>query len=367
MGEFLLGIYIHIPFCKKKCSYCNFYSINHNDELEEKFFNSLFKEIESKKEIQNKVDSIYFGGGTPSAISLKKIEKTIAILNKTFKIQTNCEITLEANPTTTTKEKLLTYKKIGINRISFGVQSFVNDELEKLQRTHNEKTARETIENAIKTNFENISIDLMLGIPLQTKKSLKKTLDIATSFQIDHISLYQLKIEPNTKFYKNPPKNLMKEDEVASLYLFSCEFLEKNNFLQYEISNFSKKSKESRHNIKYWTLEEYLGFGPSAHSFSNNKRFYHKNSLVQYIENPTHTIEEKIDLNFEWFILNLRLKKGIPFSKLKEKNFLNKKFKEKILKLQKENLIEKNKDALKLTVNGMLLQNSIILYLQENI
>ena len=358
----MLGIYIHIPFCRRKCSYCNFYSLNYNKELETKFFEALFKEINS---IQTKkiLDTIYFGGGTPNIVNPSLIEKTIELIYKNFEIETNCEITLEANPTASTKENLLAYKKMGVNRISFGVQSFFDSELAKLERTHNKKTAIETIENAISAGFKNISIDLMVGIPLQTKNSLEKTLEIATSYEITHISLYQLKVEKNTKLYYLPKNYFMKEDEVADLYLFSCEFLEAKKFFQYEISNFSKKNYESRHNLKYWTLEEYLGFGPSAHSLFKNKRFYHSDSLSQYLKNPIYTFKEPIDLDFEWFILNLRLKKGVSIFKLKEKNFFNKDFSERIKILQKENLVEKRDDILKLTSKGMLLQNSIIFFL----
>ena len=359
----MLGIYVHIPFCEKKCSYCNFYSTAHNSEIEEKFFNALIKEIESYNAKGKEIDSLYFGGGTPSIASTKNIEKIINILSKFFKFNEKIEITIEINPNTINFDKLKSYKKIGINRLSFGVQSFINCELEILERTHDEKTARNAIENSIKANFNNISIDLMLGIPLQTRTSFLETLNIATSYKIDHISLYQLKIEAKTKFHRFPPKNLMSKDEVAKTYLIACEFLEKNKFLQYEISNFSKKGKQSQHNLKYWKLEEYLGFGPSAHSFYNNERFYNKDSIFEYIKNPTNSFKESVDENFEWFILGSRLKEGLKFSDLKKKGFLNNHFNEKFSNLLKEKLVEKNIYSLILTPKGMLVQNSIILFL----
>ncbi len=359
----MLGIYIHIPFCEKKCSYCNFYSIALNSDIEEKYVDALTREIEFYKKENRKINSLYFGGGTPSILNLKNIEKIMIALKNAFKFSENTEITIEINPNTATLNKLKYYKELGINRISFGVQSFIDNELKKLERTHNKTVAIKAIENALTCGFNNISIDLMLGIPFQTKESLFETLKIATNFNINHISLYHLKIEPNTKFFKFPPKNLMSPDDVANLYLLACEFLESKNFKQYEISNFAKGNKESIHNLKYWTLEEYLGFGPSAHSFYNNKRFYHEDSLINYIKNPLKTAKEEKNLEFEWLILNLRLKKGISIKELKNKKFYTKDFEEKILKLKKENLLEIKNNKLTLTPKGMLLQNSIILFI----
>ena len=359
----MLGIYIHIPFCEKKCSYCNFYSISITDEIKEKYINALIEEIKFYGKEEKTIDSLYFGGGTPSILSLKDIEKIMFCLKNSFKFSENIETTIEINPNTATLNKLKHYKKLGINRISFGVQSFIDIELEKLERTHNKKIAIKAIENAISCGFKNISIDLMLGIPLQTKESLFKTLETATNFKISHISLYQLKIEPNTKFFKFPPKNLMSPDSVANLYLLACEFLESKGFKQYEISNFAKENKESIHNLKYWTLKDYLGFGPSAHSFYNNERFYHEDSLIDYIKNPLKTTKEEKNLEFEWLILNLRLKKGISIKDLKNKNFYTKDFEQKILKLKKEGLAEIKNNRLTLTPKGMLLQNSIILFI----
>lgn len=359
----MLGIYIHIPFCEKKCSYCNFYSIAFNNKIKGEYINALINEIKSYEKENKTINSLYFGGGTPSILDIKDIEKIMLALKSSFKFYENTEITIEANPNTATLNKLLKYRKIGINRISFGVQSFIDIELEKLERTHNKIVAINAIENAITANFNNISIDLMIGIPLQTRKSFFKTLEIATNLNINHISLYQLKIEPNTKFFKFPPKNLLNADEVANLYILACEFLESKNFKQYEISNFAKKNKQSKHNLKYWTLKEYLGFGPSAHSFYNNKRFYHEDSLINYIKNPLKIVEEEKNLNFEWLILNLRLKKGISIADLKSKNFYTKNFEKKILKLKKEGLAELKNNRLNLTPKGMLLQNSIILFI----
>lgn len=359
----MLGIYIHIPFCEKKCSYCNFYSIALTDEIKEKYIDALTKEIRFYKKENKTINSLYFGGGTPSVLDLKDIEKIMLALKDSFKFNKNIEITIEINPNTATLNKLKNYKNLGINRISFGVQSFNDKELEKLERTHNKTLAINAIENALNCNFNNISIDLMLGIPLQTKESFFKTLTIATKFNITHISLYQLKIEPNTKFFKFPPKDLMPPDSVANLYLLACSFLESKGFSQYEISNFAKKNKESIHNLKYWTLKDYLGFGPSAHSFYNNERFYHENSLTNYIKNPLTTTKEEKNLDFEWLILNLRLKKGVNIKDLKNKNFYTKDFEEKILKLKNEKLAEIKNNRLILTPKGMLLQNSIILFI----
>lgn len=359
----MLAAYFHIPFCKKKCFYCNFYSKAHTKELEENFLKAVLKEEEFYFKKGKRLSSIYFGGGSPCLVKAKTLKKILEKADEIFKIKKNAEITIELNPSNVFKKKLLEYKLIGINRLSFGVQSFNDSELKILGRTHDKKTALKAIKMAQEVGFKNISIDLIIGIPQQTNESLKKTLQIVKNLNISHISIYQLKIEPQTNFFNNPPKNLPSEDCVANFYFLVYKELLKAGFLQYEISNFSKRFKQSRHNLKYWNLKEYLGFGPAAHSFYLNKRFFHKASLKEYLKNPTKTLKEEVNLKLEWFILKLRLNKGILIFSLKQKGFYTKEFKKKLKRLKKENLIELKNFRLKLTLKGKMLLNSILTYL----
>ncbi len=358
----MLGIYLHIPFCSKKCPYCNFYSINYNEKIVEEFVAAVLKEIESVNNKKETVDSIYFGGGTPSLIKDCQINKILNKIYSSFKVSENLETTIEINPNTVTKQKLLNYKEMGINRLSFGVQSFNNNELKLIGRNHTSENSINAINLALNLGFENISIDLMLGIPQQTLESLNNNFKIVKNLKITHLSLYQLKIEPNTLFYKKTP-TLPSKETVASFYEVSCKKLEEMGFKQYEISNFSKPNKESRHNLKYWTLKNYLGIGPKAHSFYKGERFFHNQDILSYIKNPTKQTKEKTDPAFEWFILSLRLNKGIAIKELKLKNFYNENFKFKLTKLEKEKLIFLTDEKFSLTLKGMLLQNSVISYL----
>ena len=356
-----LGLYFHIPFCERKCCYCDFYSTAYNEKLKEEYVNAILKEVEEKA-CNVIVDSIYFGGGTPSLLGVKDFEKILATIYRFFNISSFAEISIEVNPDTISYEKLKSLKECGINRISFGVQSFNDYELKRLGRTHNAYIARKYILLAKKAGFNNISIDLMIGISGQTKESLIKTLNIATKLPLTHISIYQLKIEKNTVFYIKRPTDLPSDDFVAEFYETCVNLLKEANFLQYEISNFAKKGFSCKHNLKYWTLKEYLGFGAAAHSFYKNKRFFHKSSIKEYIKNPFKTEKEEVELDYEWFILKLRLNEGINITDLKLKKFYVPYFVERAKLLKEKGLIEIKDGILKLSLKGMLLQNSIIIY-----
>ena len=358
----MLGAYFHIPFCKKKCPYCNFYSVGYKEQLEHEFLNAILKEIDSYFKKSKMLDSIYFGGGSPCLVKATTLQRIVEKLKQTFKIKKNAEISIELNPSNVFKKKLLEYKLLGINRLSFGVQSFNDDELKKLGRTHNQKTALSAIKLAQDVGFKNISIDLMIGIPEQTEQSLKQTLEIAKNLNITHISIYQLKLEPKTKFFNTPPKNLPEDDLVAKFYFLVVKKLLNWGFLQYEISNFSKRFKQSKHNLKYWSLKEYLGFGPAAHSFYLKKRFFHMADLKEYLKNPEKNLKEEVNLNLEWFILKLRLNKGILIFSLKQRGFYTKEFKQKLKRLKQENLIEIKNFRLILTLKGKMLLNSVLRY-----
>lgn len=356
-----IGLYIHVPFCKKKCPYCDFYSLPFSDELEKSYVKAVVRNIKSRKGIV--LDSIYFGGGTPSILSIKAYEEIFSAINTNFSLE-NAEISLEANPSTVTLEKLIKLKKIGFNRISFGVQSCVDEELKKLGRLHDFQQAANAVINAKKAGFDDISCDLMLGIIGQTSQSLKYTIEKLTSLPITHISAYMLKIEASTAYNNADIINqLPDEDLVADMYLQAIEELSKQNFEQYEISNFSKQGFECKHNLKYWRCEEYLGIGPSSHSFLNGKRFAVKSNLNEFLDNDFQVVyitEENPKTFEEVAMLALRLNKGLPLWIAKDFQIDVDNILIKANTLEKHGLVIVSDDSIKITPKGFLISNSII-------
>lgn len=357
-----IGLYIHIPFCKTKCPYCDFYSVKQDLSLMEKYTDALLKQIQHYKGKNILANSLYFGGGTPILLPPHLFKKIINAIKSTFNL--SGEISLEANPCSTDYETLKKLYDIGINRISFGMQSAVDKELYSLGRKHTNIQVNQIITDAKKAGFKNISIDLMIGTPYQTMDSLLTSLNFVKQLDIQHISVYMLKIEKNTPFYNNSIlKHCCDEDEICDMYLKTIDFLEQNDFKQYEISNFSKKHFECKHNLKYWKCEEYIGFGSSAHSYFDNNRFYIKNDINKYIDNPLCYIIEDQDINKinEYIMLNLRLKSGIDLDFLKNNlNFNINNVLPLINKFENMNLIKINKNKISLTKNGFLLSNTII-------
>lgn len=279
-----MTLYIHIPFCIKKCNYCDFYSlpIDPNKNLVEVYVEALCKELKIKTRKDKKLYSIFIGGGTPTSINDLYIEKIFEVINKYYELDKNCEISIEANPATNINFKKL--KDIGINRISIGVQSFVDKELLLLGRIHDSYIAKKTIIEAEKY-FDNINADIIFSIPEQTKESLLKTLNTIKELNIQHVSAYSLIFEQGTKIYDLLKYNLVKcktEDEDFELYQTICEFLHKNNYTHYEVSNFSKHNFECKHNLNYWKRGEYLGVGAAAHSFTNNNRYSNYSNISKY-------------------------------------------------------------------------------------
>lgn len=284
------SIYIHIPFCDHKCIYCDFYSIIKHDNLNT-FISALKREIEYYSNIYSEgrlFDTIFFGGGTPSLLEPALISDIISHLKKNFQFSDSTEITLETNPGTVNKEKLIDFLNTGINRISIGVQSFDNDDLKFLTRIHDSKTAISTIENANTAGFNNISLDLIFNLPGQTKEKWLYNLSTAVRLPIKHVSAYSLILERGTILNKMvlDGKVRIQDDEYdADLYEMTMDFLEAHSFLQYEVSNFAKEGFQCRHNNTYWHYHDYISFGPSAHSFSNGKRWWNYSSLKMYISN----------------------------------------------------------------------------------
>ncbi len=352
--------YIHIPFCKKKCHYCSFVSgvdLSYKDY----YIKALLEEI-TKKYKNEKLSTLYFGGGTPSLLGENDFEKIISCFN----LNLNCEVTIEANPETVSFLKFKNLRSLGINRVSLGVQTFDSKILKIIGRCHKEKEILKSVEIIKNSDFNNISIDLIYGLPMQTMDMLRSDLLKSISLNIDHISTYGLKIEENSFFYNYFPSNVPDNDMQADMYLFLCDFLKQNNFTHYEISNFAKKGKESKHNLVYWTNKNYYGFGLNASGYEKNIRYKNTSDFSKYIENPHITEEryelsEKETLEYE-IILALRLKKGINICNLNHKYKIDfiKKYEKTVQKYQKLKLIKITQNHLGLTEQGMLLSNEIM-------
>jgi oxygen-independent coproporphyrinogen-3 oxidase len=368
-----LGIYIHIPFCVKKCGYCDFYSVKWDEESENKYIHSAINEIKSYNELSSKyvVDSIYIGGGTPSIINPKNLEKIISTIRCLFTVEENSEISMEANPNSLW-ENIKTYGEIGINRLSIGIQSLNDNILKRIGRIHNSKEALQAIDRAISFGFENINADVMFNIPGQTVDDINDTISKLVTKQIRHISFYSLKLEEGTPMYllkKNKKIVMPEEDLEREMYYAGRNIMEKHGLMQYEISNFSVKGYECRHNLKYWKQEEYIGIGPSAHSFLGNVRFSNPSELTEYISSgesgvfERNTLEEmdENDIKFEYIMLRLRLTEGLKFADFKNKFSIDFKeaYKEQIKHLTENNLIESDDDVIRLTKRGMDLSNYV--------
>ena len=361
------GLYIHFPFCEKKCNYCDFYSVA-DHRAKSDYINALIREALKFKDKKIKIDTVFFGGGTPSLFSPSELERVMTALNDAFIIEENAEITLEANPMTIKDgEKLSAFCSLGINRLSVGVQSFSDAELQALGRGHTRDDAVNTIITANKAGFDNISLDLMLGIPYQTEDTLKKSLDTALSLPITHISVYALSIEENTVFGKKQKKgeDLHLPENDRDMYLKACNMLEENGFEHYEISNFAKKGHRSRHNMKYWRAEEYIGLGASAHSYFEGERYAFGDSIKAFIESPERVDIYKntpADRKEEFIFLSLRLSDGLDLERLeKEYGVIPiEQFFETVRELERHRLLKMQEGKIALTNEGFFVSNAVI-------
>ena len=369
------GIYIHIPFCVKKCSYCDFVSFCSDEKIWEQYTNAVVCEIENKKiENPKKVTTIYIGGGTPSLIPENYIVKIINTVKSRFKIEESAEITIEVNPGTVTEKKLVAYKNVGINRISIGLQSAEDRILKLIGRIHNYQTFLSTYNLTRNIGFENINVDLMLAIPTQTKEELLNTLNKVIELKPNHISLYSLIVEENTEIKKALEVGKLEyvdEKVEREMYWKTKRILEKNGYFHYEISNFAKRGFESKHNMDCWNQEEYIGFGIAAHSYINNKRFSNISNLEEYIKNineenfekniELHENQTKQDKMKEYMMIGLRKIDGISISEFERRFRISPLFyfRFEIDKLVKENLLEVDLDYIKLTKKGLDFANIV--------
>ena len=369
-----LALYIHFPFCKQKCYYCDFNSFANKEMYIENYINALCKEIEKYNYLNKeyKITSIYLGGGTPSHIDSKNIVKVLDVVRKNYNVCDDAEITIEINPGTVTRTKLQDYFDAGINRISFGVQSTDDKILKKIGRIHNYEEFEKNYFEAREIGFNNISVDLIFGLPEQNLEIWNKTLEDIISLNPEHISAYSLKVEEKTAFgdLQSKGKLILPSEEVErEMYYLLKSKLKENGYNHYEISNFSKDGYESKHNIAYWERQDYLGVGSNSASCISNERFSNEESIEKYIELITENKDvvkdrEKLneeDIFQEKIILGLRLLKGISQREiLKEQteniinNFIeNKKY------LLKNELIEEIGDIIKLTDKGLDLANQV--------
>ena len=324
------SIYIHIPFCRKKCNYCAFNSKVGDENEIENYVEALTTEIKNFPSDSEKICTIYFGGGTPTILKIHQLEKIFDAVQKKFSVEKNSEITIEANPGTVDEKFLRELREIGFNRLSLGVQSFNDEILKILGRIHDSKIAVQTVQSA-KNFFENVSVDLMYGLPLQKFSDLKNSVELAASLDVQHISIYGLEIEPNTNFEKlfdAGKLNLPSDELTEKMYDFIMETLPKFGYKRYEISNFAKKNFESRHNLGYWTGRKYFGFGAGAHSYDGKFRTSNILSVKDYTEKifadeNISELEEVVTKKAameEFCFLGLRIADGIDI-KIFEKTF----------------------------------------------
>ncbi|MGN1326766.1 MAG: radical SAM family heme chaperone HemW [Clostridia bacterium] len=380
-----IGLYVHIPFCKQKCYYCDFISYANKEQMVEKYINCLKKEIiqyatENKIMAAHKLEpeyiikTIYIGGGTPSFIDEAYILSIVKTIKENFKLKENAEITIEVNPGTANKDKLEAFKSCGINRLSIGLQAIQDEILKKIGRIHTYQDFLNTYEYARQAGFDNINVDLMIGLPDQTLENVKENIKAILSLKPDHISVYSLILEEGTKLnelIKTRQLELISDELEREMYWYVKETLEKHKYNQYEISNFAKSGFESKHNLDCWNQNEYLGVGAAASSFIEDKRYSNTSELEQYIANienntpnmnlqleETLTNESKME---EYMMLGLRKIEGVNIAEFERKFNKNPivKYSTILEKLNHEGLIEVNGSNIRLTNKGINLANLV--------
>lgn len=379
-----IGLYIHIPFCKQKCSYCDFCSYANKESFIKRYIQCVLKEIievgnNNKIDFENGKDdlflvkTIYIGGGTPSLIDSKYIVQIIEDIKLNFEIDEKAEITIEVNPGTVTLEKLEDYKRAGINRLSIGLQSTHEHLLKEIGRIHTYLDFLDTFRFAREAGFENINVDLMIGIPNQTLEEVKDSIEEIVSMEPEHISVYSLILEEGTPLFKKVEEGLELPDEELErkMYWNVKRILEANGYNHYEISNFAKQGYESKHNLDCWNQKEYIGFGVAAHSYTNGIRYSNIENLEQYIKNYEEdkteenlVFHEKQDMETmqkEYMLLGLRKIDGVSIQEFKIKFVANPVFlyHDKLEKLVNEELVEIDGDQIKLTNKGLDLANIV--------
>ncbi len=373
-----LGLYFHIPFCISKCAYCDFNSsVPQSAEVMSRYVSALISHMESYRAgtADYEPDTVFIGGGTPTSLPMEELVRLIRAIKKNFKLTRYAEFSIEANPATVSFAGLKHLRRLGVNRISFGCQSVHDNELKALSRRHTRQEFVRSYRMARDAGFDNINVDLMFGIPHQTMQSLAHTISYIAHLKPDHISLYDLKIEPGTPFYRNYESispYLPSDDEEADMYIRSVKQLRGYGYCQYEISNFAKRGYMCLHNMKYWNCEEYLGFGVSAHSYFNGNRFAFTHDIKRYMEGVANgsginitaeneAVEERERMG-EYIMLRLRLTSGID-----EREFIRrfgfsfeKLYGAKLAKYIKGGYMREKNGVYALTPEGMFVSNYIL-------
>ncbi len=359
----MTGIYIHIPFCLSKCPYCDFYSFKGDEKQKDSYLKAVLFSLEGYADKNLKIDTLYFGGGTPSVFGGERIGRITEYIREKFDLQKDAEITVECNPSSTDENFVRQVKKAGVNRISMGMQSAVDKERKILGRPSGREDIGRSVNLFKNEGIDNISLDLMLGVPYQTMETLDESLDFILSLGVKHISAYMLKIEKGTPFERDEEKlDLPDEDTVADMYLHTSERLGKEGFIHYEVSNFALEGFHSRHNTRYWKCEDYIGIGPSAHSCYKGKRFYYSRSFEDFLLGKESVYDGEGGNEEEYIMLALRLNEGLDGKKFREKygRDLDESVFLKAKKYEKNGLLKIEGDRIYLTDEGFLLSNSII-------
>jgi len=369
----LSSLYIHIPFCKQKCSYCDFASYAGKEDLMDQYISKLTEELHFLLSANRfPLSTIYFGGGTPTLLPISNFEFLISNIQKLIpkfprlqdgQAMSNLEITIEANPGTIDKEYLKALRDFGINRISIGVQSFNNKHLKTLGRIHDIKKIYQAFDAARDAGFDNINLDLIFAIPEQTLKEWQNDLKNALNLKPEHLSTYNLQVEEGTPLYEKLTskgndlnRRLLNEDLDAQMYEFAIDFIKENGYHHYEISNFAKKGLECRHNITYWENRNYIGIGAGAHSHINGKRWGNPETIEEYLDSkPVVKIKHEEDITYaakETIFMGLRLIEGIPKEKFNG-------FETEVEKLKREDFLEEKNKRIKLTKKGLFFGNLV--------
>ncbi len=372
------GVYLHIPFCKSRCSYCDFATdVYRSSDAVDQYVSAICSEVDRFEETHPRfqipnpesVDTVYFGGGTPSLLTPEQVERILETVRGRFNVAPNSEITMEMNPATVTPETLTAYHSLGVNRASFGVQTFDDRALKLLARGHDANDARTTFAMLRDAGFDNISFDLIAGLPGQTFDSWKKNLEEAVAMEPEHLSLYLLEIHEGTPLaeqVRSGRQPLPDEDLAADMYGFMIDTLAASGYKQYEISNFARPGLESKHNTKYWRLDPVYGFGVSAHSFDGHHRYANERDTGKYVKiigelRSAEVYREAIDAASEFMFLGLRLTEGIELEGYKTRFDAEvvSKYEGQIEQLLEDGLLVMADGRLKLTRRGMLFSNDV--------
>ena len=369
-----LGLYIHIPFCKAKCAYCDFYSLAHSEEKMDAYTAALLRHLEevAPRAAGMQVDTVYFGGGTPSYLGTARLIRILQTVQRRYDVTRDAEITLEANPDSAGDWRALRkLRRAGFNRLSLGVQSTDDELLRRIGRVHTYEQVQQAVTAARKAKLTNLSLDLIYGLPGQTMEDWQRTLADAVALGPEHLSCYGLKLEEGTPLWQQRQTLTLPDDDAqADMYLYTVAALGEMGYEQYEISNFAKSGKESRHNLKYWRMEEYAGFGPGAHSDFGGVRYGYVRDIDSYIAGRLVLSESETDStlarDYEYVMLSLRTAAGI------DRQTFEKRYRQRFQPMEtlfeqyeKAGLASRTEGGWRLTPKGFLVSNSIIAALQE--